>query len=369
MKDLRYLNRGIYAAILAVVMAVVTMGCSGGAARQNIPETVQTDQSSPMKVHFIDVGQGDAALIEAQGHYMLIDAGENDKGSLVRDYLKQHNVKELDYVIGTHPHSDHIGGLDTVMNAFPVKNILLPEKGHTTKTFEDVLTAIEKQKLQITRPVVGTVYELGDARFTIIAPNDDYEDSINDWSVGIKLTYGNRSFVFTGDAEKKAEQDISSSGIDITADVLKVGHHASSTSSSEALIKAVNPEYAVIMCGQDNSYGFPHIETIDMLNQYQVQILRTDLQGTITAICDGDNITWESSGSGLEEREVIPDVMEQTVVSAEKENYILNTNSMKFHNTDCSGTKSMKEENRKSYSGTREELIRQGYSPCGTCKP
>ena len=211
-----------------------------------------TKTSSVLSVHFIDVGQGDSILIQSGDHDMLVDAGENDQGDTVVTYLHSQGIEKLDYVIGTHPHSDHIGGLDDVINNFSIDKVILPPVENTTKTYEDVLDAISSQGLKVTKPVAGDTYKLGYASFQIIAPNGNYGDDLNNWSVGIKLTNGDNSFVMCGDAESQAEADICASGINLSADVLKLGHHGSKTSTSGAFLNKVNPEYAVISCGMGN---------------------------------------------------------------------------------------------------------------------
>jgi competence protein ComEC len=247
--------------------------------------------SKIMEVHFIDVGQGDAILIEEGNSTMLIDAGENNKGNTVVDYLKSQNVNELDYVIGTHPHSDHIGGLDTVLNTIPVKKVIMPSITHTSKTFEDVLDAIAKNNLTITPAVVGDRYWLGAASFTIIAPNASSYEELNNYSVGIKLTYGSNSFLLTGDAEKLSEEEMQKNGIDLSADVLKLAHHGSAYSSSKKFLDAVNPSYAVISVGADNDYGHPHADTLRAIQDRNIKLYRTDRQGTIVFASDGKNIS------------------------------------------------------------------------------
>ena len=241
-------------------------------------------------MHFIDVGQGDSILAESDGHYMLIDAGENDQAGTVISYLKAQGVTKLDYVIGTHPHSDHIGGLDKVIDTFPVDKVILPPVEHTTKTFEDVLDSIASRGLKITKPTPGDSYDLGDASFTILSPVKDYGSDLNNWSVGVRLTYGDNSFVMCGDAENQAEEDIIKNGAVLKADVLKAGHHGSSTSTSDAFLKKVSPSWVVIQCGKGNSYGHPHKETMEKLKKAGCQVLRTDEEGTITAFSDGKTI-------------------------------------------------------------------------------
>ncbi len=245
-----------------------------------------------MTVHFIDVGQGDSLLAESDGHFLLVDAGENDQGDTVIAYLREAGVTSLDYVIGTHPHSDHIGGLDDVIRAFDVKAVILPPVAHTTKTFEDVLDAVQEKNLTLTQPKPGDSYALGDAAFTILAPQADYGDDLNNWSVGIRLACAEGALVACGDAEAQAEEDIAASGLTLSADVLKVGHHGSSTSTSNAFLQAVSPAWAVISCGEGNSYGHPHEETLKKLEDTGVSVLRTDLLGDITAQWGEDGIAW-----------------------------------------------------------------------------
>jgi beta-lactamase superfamily II metal-dependent hydrolase len=244
-----------------------------------------------VEVHFIDVGQGDAILIEANDATMLIDAGENNKGKVVADYLESQHITKLDYVIGTHPHSDHIGGMDTVLNEFEIDKIIMPSATHTTDTFEDLLDAIKENDLKITRAAVGDQYNLGSATFTIIAPNSPQYEDLNNYSVVIKLTFGNTSFLFTGDAGKMSEEEMLSSGIDLSADVLKLAHHGSAYSSSGAFLDAVNPTYAMINVGKDNDYGHPHAETLQAMLDRNIKVYRTDEQGTVVFTSDGKNIS------------------------------------------------------------------------------
>lgn len=382
MRDRTGLNRWLLRCCFLVLSVSLLAGC--GTAGETAPakdvEAVTAAlaaEGETTRVHFIDVGQGDSVLIESAGHFMLVDAGENDQGDVVAAYLKTQNVKKLDYVIGTHPHSDHIGGLDVIIREFPVDKVVLPPREHTTKTFEDVLNAIADQGLKITKPIVGDRYQLGAASFEVIAPNKDYGDDLNNWSVGIKLTHGSRSFVMAGDAEAKAEADMCGNGLNLFADVLKLGHHGSSTSTTEEFFKAVNPSAVVISCGKDNDYGHPHRETMELLARYQPEVYRTDEQGTIVAVTDGEQLEWKTGkmdgiqggqksleGGGSEAAESTePDRI------LPKESYVLNTNTKVFHRADCSSVKKMKTDNKKTVAEDREDLISQGYSPCGNCRP
>ena len=342
--------------------------------------SITMPSGSGLAVHFIDVGQGDSILAESDGHYMLIDAGENDQAGTVVSYLKAEGVTKLDYVIGTHPHSDHIGGLDKVIDTFPVDKVLLPPVEHTTRTFEDVLDSIASRGLKITKPAPGDSYDLGNASFTILSPVKDYGNDLNNWSVGIRLTYGDNSFVMCGDAENQAEEDIVNSGAMLKADVLKAGHHGSSTSTSDAFLKKVSPSWVVIQCGKGNSYGHPHKETMEKLKKASCQVLRTDEEGTITAFSDGKTITWSTGtaavpGSSVNQTAAIPDTDNGAAAENEagdpstRSSYVINTNTGKFHRPDCASATQMKPENRKDVTASRDELVQEGYEPCKQCKP
>ena len=254
------------------------------------------NSETELNVHFLDVGQGDAVLISCDDAYMLIDAGDNDKGTLVQNYLNKQGVEHLDYIIGTHPDADHIGGMDVILYKFDCGTVMMPEVTNDTATYRDVIDTMKEKGYQNTAPVVGDSYSLGSAQFTILGPTDTYEDTNNN-SIVLLLTHGDNKFLFVGDAEEKAEEDILAEGVSVKADVLKVGHHGSRTASSEAFLQAVEPTYAVISCGQDNSYGHPHAETLNTLRSMGVKLFRTDEQGTVTATSDGHEISWNCAPS------------------------------------------------------------------------
>ena len=261
--------------------------------------------SGTLNVHFIDVGQGDSILIQDGTHFMLVDAGENDQGDTVVNYLKEQGVTSLDYVIGTHPHSDHIGGLDKVIEAFDIGEIYLPKVADsqvpTTRTYEDVLAAVDQKGLRVNRGAAGTVlFQRDELSARLLAPNSDAYDELNSYSIVVLLTYGERKFLFMGDAESDSEQEILERFGNVTADVLKCGHHGSSTSTSQAFLDRVSPEYAVISCGRDNSYGHPHQETLERLDRKNVTVYRTDQQHTVIASCDGEKLTLDAVDISLE---------------------------------------------------------------------
>lgn len=330
---------------------------------------VSTNASSFSKVHFINVGQGDAILIEADEHYMLIDAGENNQGIAVVNYLKELGIKKLDYVIGTHPHSDHIGGLDNVIHSFDIGKVIMPDVTHTTKTFEDVLDAIAEKGLKITKAVAGNTYTLGASSFTIIAPNASSYKELNDYSVGIKFTNGENSFLLTGDAEELSEAEMLNNGIDLSADVLKLGHHGSSTSSHDNFLDEVDPDYGVITAGVDNSYGHPHVETLQKLKDRNIKVFRTDIQNTIIFTSDGEHITVnkepysinQSDLSGTAKNNSTTAVKDKSKDSGKTIVHITST-GRKYHVTSCRFL-------TVDIEVTLDEALAKGLEPCGTCKP
>lgn len=250
---------------------------------------------SGLEIHYLDVGQGDSTLILCDGHAMLIDAGDNDRGTAVQSYLESQGVTTLDYVIGTHPDADHIGGLDVVLYKFDCQMVMMPDFEKDTRTYDDVVQTMKQKRYKNTLPEVGTVYELGSAVFTIVAPNGEYGDNANDYSVGILLQHGKNRFLFTGDAEEASEADMLENGIDLEADVFKASHHGSRTANTEEFLQTVDPDYVVISCGQDNSYGHPHAEVMSRLRAMGISVFRTDEQGTIVAYSDGTEITFNMS--------------------------------------------------------------------------
>lgn len=299
-------GRKLFLAVLALCLAAVYPlqeqltegGTDSGRTENAAAEGISAAASgvfqdgSTLEVHFLDVGQGDATLIRCGDAAMLIDAGNNSWGDDVRDYLEYQGIEDLDYVIGTHPDADHIGGLDVVMEAFDCGTVIMPDYEKDTQTYEEVIDVMDQKGWDLTLPQVGAVYELGEAAFTIVAPCGDYGDNANDYSVGILLEHGENRFLFTGDAEEKSETDMLNSGIDLSADVFKAAHHGSRTANTEAFLERVNPDYVVISCGEGNSYGHPHAEVLNRLREMGIEVFRTDEEGTITATSDGSSITF-----------------------------------------------------------------------------
>jgi len=244
--------------------------------------------TSDLKIYYLDVGQADSILISNNNHNMLIDAGNNEDGPKLVKYIKEElNITKFDYVVGTHPHEDHIGGLDDIINNFEIENILLPEVTTTTKTFEDVLDCLANKNLDITIPVIDSTFKLGEADLSVIYTGTD-DENLNNSSIILKMIFGNYSYLFTGDAEKEVEDSILRKNINV--DVLKVGHHGSSTSSSESFLNKVTPSYAIISVAKENSYNHPSKETIDRLKKYTNNIYMTSELGTILLTSNGKTI-------------------------------------------------------------------------------
>lgn len=243
-----------------------------------------------MKIHYIDVGQGDSELIQVDGKNILIDAGTSDLKSL--NYLKTLGITTLDYVIVTHPHEDHLGSMDDIINAFDIGTFYSPKVTTTTKAYENMINALKSKNLKLTVPKVGDQLTIGNATLTFLAPNSDKYEDLNNYSIVCKLKYGNNSFLFDGDAETLSESEILAKQLDIQADVIKLGHHGSESSTSQTFLDKVNPKYAIISCGKNNDYGHPHQVTLDKLNAKEIKTFRTDLNGTIITTSNGTDITF-----------------------------------------------------------------------------
>lgn len=254
--------------------------------------------SGEVKVTILDVGQGESILVTTESKSLLIDTGENDKGDEVIDYLTRLGVTSLDYVLATHPHSDHIGGMDFVLENIPVGQVLFgavpDDVTPTTKTYTDVLGVIKDKNIPLKIVSHGESYALGGgASLTILGPVDEYDD-LNDCSVVSRLDFGDTSFLFNGDMESKAEKALIKSGANIKADVMTMGHHGSKTSSSEEYFGRVAPEFASISCGKGNKYGHPNAETLTELKTAATEYYRTDVNGNITFTSTGKKIAVET---------------------------------------------------------------------------
>lgn len=347
----------IYLLIALIIIGLIGCGPSTMDTEAPLDTNDQQEQKTALlKVHFIDVGQADCILIQAPtGQNMLIDAGHNADADTIVSYLNAQGVKKVDILVGTHPHEDHIGSLDTVINTFDIGKIYMPRVTHTTKTFEDVLLAVKNKGLKISTAKGGTSIDFSpDTKVEIVAPNSSQYESLNNYSAVIKLTYGKTSFLFTGDAEDISENEMLTANYDLKADVLKVGHHGSSSSSTRPFLKAVSPKYAVISVGKDNDYGHPHKETINRLFESGISVFRTDESGTIIFTTDGDKIEIE--------REVSPQARNNQLTKEDIIVYITKSGK-KYHVDGCDSLCNSKIPIKLS------EAKKKGYGPCKGCNP
>lgn len=284
---MRLKKKNLIIAFLLICLSFVFTACSPESSK-----SVNTSsQSNELKVHYIDVGQGDSILVQTKDKNILIDAGTRKNSNNLISYLKKQNIKKLDYVIATHPHEDHIGGMPKVIEEFEISNFYAPKKTANTKIFKDMILQLKNKNLKINVAKEGVSLDLSNnSTLDFLAPIKDSYENINDYSAVVKLTHGNTKFLFTGDAEKTSEKDIINSKADLSADVLKVGHHGSHTSSSKEFLDKVNPKTAIISCGKNNDYGHPHKETMKELNKRNIKVYRTDIDGTVVLTSDGENI-------------------------------------------------------------------------------
>ena len=319
-------------------------------------------------IRFIDVGQADSALVSCDGHYMLIDGGNVADSSKIYTILKNSGIDNLDIVVGTHAHEDHIGGLSGALNYATADLVLCNVEDYSTKAFSSFKKYAELNGGGIVVPSVGDIYSLGSATVEILLCSSEYSND----SVVLVVRYGGNSFLFTGDMERESEIELCEQYSDeYLIDLLKVGHHGSDTSSSYRFIRMLMPEYAVISVGENNNYGHPTDAVLSRLSDADVKTYRTDLNGDIYVYSDGKNITIETAKEAYESEifkpaDVINNDKNTEVSNGEAQAYVLNTKSMKFHYPSCSG---LPTKNRADTTATRDELIAQGYSPCGICKP
>lgn len=344
--------RRFFALLLA--LCLLLSGCA-----VYLPMEETTAQTlGELTVHFIDVGQADCALIEYQGDYLLIDGGNREDGQLVVSYLEQQGVQELDAVICTHAHEDHVGGLPSVLAVYPTAAVYAPTKTYSSKIFDKFLYYTDQQGVEVTIPSPGDELTLGEVTGTFLGPVQSYADT-NNTSLVLRLEFGDTTFLFTGDMETDAESDLLDYWGDdsslFPADVLKVGHHGSNTSTGYRFLNAVSPDYGVISVGTGNSYGHPHTEPLERLRQADVTIFRTDELGHVLAHSDGTTVTFTWQNQNATPSQVEP---------GEEMQYIGNKNSQKFHSGQC---RNLPREENRVYFDSYADAVAAGYAPCGSC--
>ena len=341
---------------------------------------IGTAQAGTLTVTWLDVGQGDAAVIQCGGQSMLIDGGKPEKSSYIYAWLQQHGLSYLDVIVATHVDADHIGGLSGALNYASVGTAYCPVTTGTMETFQSFVKYLAQRGKQITVPTAGETFALGGAQVQILGPLHRAEDS-NDNSIVLKVSFGASSFLFTGDAERAEEQDLLNAGVNLQSTVLKVGHHGSDTSTSYPFLRAVAPQYAVISVGAGNSYGHPTEAVLSRLRDAGVTTFRTDMQGEITAVSDGQTInfstaknaaaeTLANAGAGQNAGQAGGGNADGAAgAGTTASSYVLNTNSHKFHLPGCSSVDTISPKNRKDVNESREQIIREGYAPCKRCNP
>ncbi len=294
-KSNKKVNALIYFCLGLLVLLIGYFTTSSDNISSNYDNNSSNNDNSEVLVYFIDVGQADAIYIKDGNSNMMIDAGNNADGKLLVKYLQSLNVDGFKYIVGTHAHEDHIGGMDDIINNFKIDNFYMPEAISTSKTFEDVLDALDNKKVTFQTPKIGDKFTLEKASFEVLSIGTDISD-LNDTSLVLKMTYNTTCVLFMGDASSNVEKNLLDK--DINCQVLKVGHHGSRYSSSEEFIKKVKPTYGIIMVGKDNKYGHPTKKALDILEKYQVNIHRTDQEGTILMHLKGHDISFENFQTG-----------------------------------------------------------------------
>ena len=366
--------------------------------------------AAPFTVYFINVGQADSALVLCDGSSMLIDGGNAASSDLIYTFLKDRGITQLDYIVATHAHEDHVGGLAGALNYATASAAFCSVTEYNSRAFESFVKYLDKQNISITVPKHGDAFKLGSANVKILGPIKTAKDA-NNTSIVIKITFGDTAFLFAGDAERAEEQDILEAGYDLAATVLKVGHHGSDTSTTYPFLREIMPKYAVISCGKGNSFGHPHDNLLSRLRDADVTLYRTDMQGTITCTSDGKTVTFtteRNANAHTNPTQAIADTQADTAQPAANaqtdpaqpaanaqtdatqaaasestppavneqpepaqptisgDQYIGNINSKKYHRPTCSHLPL--EKNRVIFN-TQGAAISAGYSPCGICKP
>lgn len=379
MRMKRIVNR-ILGAAMAALLAVTPAVTANATAATATPAAAANPN---LVVSYLDVGQGDATVIQCGGQTMMIDGGTSDKSSYIYSWLKGMGITHIDYMIGTHPDADHVGGLSGALQIATVGTAYCSSTVGDSRAFTSWVKYLNKQGKAITVPAAGTTFTLGGATVQILGPLANHE-SDNDNSIVTKVTYGATSFLFAGDAEGIEETELIAAGVDLSSTVLKVGHHGSDSSSTAAFLNKVHPQFAVISVGTGNSYGHPTANVLNRLSAVGATIYRTDVQGVVTAISNGAAVGFATQKAADATALMTPgvaspqtgsnDALKGSIAGVTPNtsgtgSYVLNTNSMKFHYTSCKYGQQISARNRQDTTMTREEIIAAGYKACKVCKP
>lgn len=321
-------------------------------------------KESSFSVTFLDVGQGDAAIVNCDGRYLLIDGGPPSASKLLYSYCKTNDIKYFDYIVATHADTDHTGGISGALQVAKVGRVFCSVKQATQKSFNSMVRYLNEQNVSLETPAVGDIWQLGNSSVSVVGTGAA-GDSSNEGSIMLRIDYGSTSFLFTGDASEGGERNFSSAGGAMECDVLKVAHHGSAVASSYMFLRDTMPKNAVISVGSDNSYGHPTDDTLSRLRDCGATVYRTDIQGDITAISDGKAVTMTTEKNPNANTLIAPGFAAATS-ELSKSGYIGNKNSKKFHLPTC---RSLPQEKNRKYLDSREEAIKGGFDPCGNCKP
>lgn len=375
-KEMKTKTRRLLGIVLAMLLFVMPLwGCKKekmqGSVNSDITQKAQT--AGGLTVHYLDVGQGNAILLQLEGQTMLIDGGARKSSSFVVSYLEKQKVEKLDYVLISHFDEDHLSGAVGALHKFPVGTLITPDYEADSNIFQSYKKIVEEKGYEAVHPKQGQEFSLGSAKFRVISPVSYGHEDENQDSVGIILENGEQKFFIGGDIGLESEKEILNSGVDIQADVMLMNHHGSHV--SEEFFKKISPSYSVISCGKDNKYGHPRADTMELLKKYDVPVFRTDLQGTILMYSDGKELIFgqepcndytPGDRNGTEENTVTQEFNN----SNEQEcDFVLNAHTKKIHKKDCSSVEQMSEENRSYYKGDINTLLEAGYSACKSCNP
>lgn len=344
---------------------------------------VSASASENLTVHFIDVGQGDSELLQFAGMNVLIDGGTQDMGPRVESYLRSHGATSLDLLVATHPHEDHIGGLITILNDIPIKQVLDSGQAHTSQNFERYLNIIDQKNIPFTVATRGQIVDLDpNLKIEVLSPPaTPFPDDLNQNSIVLRIAYNNITFLFMGDAGDIAESSLLSSGYNLDSDILKVGHHGSATSSSTTFLNAVTPAISIIEVGSDNTYGHPTQQTLDALQNVGSTTYRTDTNGSIVVTTDGQNYSvstekqsWNTASTAPQSTLSVPasdsstSAATTTVTTTSDGPFVGSKKSDKYHYPSCSAAKRIKSENLVTFASSADARA-AGYSSCQKCNP
>lgn len=378
------LFRKAFSIFLSVGLAFSTASCSAvpptslstASAVAAISEEIYTaptvgePNGATFSLTMLDVGQGLSVLVQADGRYLLYDGGGGSASSYVVAYLQQHAVTELEWLVASHYDEDHISGLVGVLHTTPVEQALMPDYTTDTQIYQSLQNVLGEKGIPVIYPAQGDTFSLGDAEIQVVGPQNYAYDSDNSNSLCLRIRYGDFRCLLTGDAEQDAEQEMVASGQDLTCDLYVVGHHGSSSSTSEELLDAASPAYVFLSVGEDNPYGHPTAQTLNALQQHGIALYRTDQQGEVTVYSDGQQCwfstapceSWNAGNQTVSE-EPLPTTIPEIA------RYVLNIHTKKFHYPECPSVDQMSEKNKEFTEASRDELIARGYTVCGRCNP